>query len=192
MKTRGIWTLPNALTLSRLPLAALVWIDPLNPALVLPLMALAGLTDMADGWLERRARKRLGIPDEVRTAGAWLDPLCDKTFVISVMAAILVARRPPLWIPALIAAREILQLPQIALYLLWPGLRARLRYDFSAAALGKAVTLLQFLAVGALLVGHPSLEPLAAACGAIGTAAAGFYFRRALRSSRPERTGGHQ
>ncbi len=179
----AFWTGPNLLTLSRLPLAAIVWADPLNPALVLPLMAIAGLTDVADGWLERRLRRKRGQSGDVRTAGAWLDPLCDKAFVISVIAAILVARRPPLWIPALIASREILQLPQVALYLLWPGLRERLRYDFRAAVVGKAVTVLQFLAVGALLFDHPSLVPLAAACGVMGACAAVLYFRRGLQGA---------
>lgn len=192
MRRAPFWTAPNLLTLSRLPMGGLAWLDAGNPAFILPLMALAGLTDVLDGWLERRLRKRRGIPEDAKTAGAWLDPLCDKAFVLSVVAAIAAARQLPLWLLTLLAAREILQLPQLVLYLAWPGLRARLRYDFRAAVLGKVTTTAQFLAVGAILFGHPSQLPLAVACAALGTASVVVYLRRALRSSRPARTGGHQ
>jgi len=192
MSRAPFWTGPNLLTLSRLPMAGLAWLDAGNPAFILPLMALAGLTDVLDGWLERRLRRRHGTPPDAKTAGAWLDPVCDKAFVLSVTAAIAFARRPPLWLLALVATREILQLPQLLIFLASPALRARLRYDFTASLLGKATTTAQFFAVGAILLDHGAQVLLAVACAALGTASAVLYFRRALRSSRPARTGGHQ
>jgi phosphatidylglycerophosphate synthase len=98
-------TLPNLLTLSRIPLGALVWLRPLDPVFVLGIMTLAGITDVLDGWVERR--RHPGSTAE--TAGAWLDPLCDKIFILSVLLAITVAGSLPLWLVPLIALREILQ-----------------------------------------------------------------------------------
>jgi phosphatidylglycerophosphate synthase len=94
-KTEPIFSLPNLLTLSRLPMAALVWlVAPWAWALGL-LMATAALSDMLDGWFARRMRARRkahGLPTrglgEKGGRGAWLDPLCDKAFVISVVAAV--------------------------------------------------------------------------------------------------------
>jgi phosphatidylglycerophosphate synthase len=182
-------TAPNLLTLSRLPLAAVVWIRPESPLWVLGLMAVAALTDVLDGWLERRLRRRHGLAPEARTAGAWLDPLCDKTFVLSVIGAVAFARTPPPWVLALVAAREILQIPPLAVYLVRPALRARLRYDFTASLLGKATTTAQFFAIGAILLGHPSTVPFALAAGTLGTAAAVLYFLRGLARRRPLRAG---
>ncbi len=85
-------TLPNLLTLSRIPLAALIWVRPLDPVFVLGIMALAGVTDILDGWLERR----LHPGRKTETVGAWLDPLCDKLFILSVLISLALARSLPL------------------------------------------------------------------------------------------------
>ena len=89
------FTAPYLLTLSRLPMAALIWLKPLDPVYILSLMALAAASDVLDGWLERQQLARAGQnPDSTPTAGIWLDPLCDKTFALSVVVAVLVTRRP--------------------------------------------------------------------------------------------------
>lgn len=163
------------LTLVRIPLGAAVWLAPGSAAWVLGLMALAGLTDVLDGWFARRWKRRAGRPD-LRDAGAWLDPLCDKVFLISALAAVAWAARPPFWTLPLIGARELLQIPLYA----WLKRRGILRrFDFRAAAVGKLVTVLQFAAVGALLLRHPAALPLAGAAGVLGIAAALYYARRA-------------
>lgn len=168
--------LPLLLTLSRIPLAALVWVAPGNPGFVLGLMALAGVTDALDGFLARRFKRRAGTPD-LRDAGAWLDPLCDKVFILSALAAVAGAAQAPLWCLPLIAARELLQIPIFA----WLKGRGILRrYDFRAAAVGKLVTVIQFAAVGALLLREPAALPLAVAAGVAGAAAALYYGRRAV------------
>ncbi len=178
-------TAPNLITLTRLPLAALAWLRPLETAFVLALMALAAATDVLDGWLERRARARRGTPADPPGAGAWLDPLCDKVFVISVLASIASARGTPLWLVPLIAAREILQTAAALVWRIVPEVRTRLRFEFRAAVLGKAATIAQFCAIGAILVDHPDRELLAAATGAVGLTAGLFYVRRAWRAARP-------
>lgn len=169
-------TLPNLLTLSRLPLAALVWWRPLDPVFVLGVMALAGVTDVLDGWVERRRHPGR----QVETAGAWLDPLCDKVFILSVLIAVTTARSLPAWIIPLIALREILQTLVAVGSKAVPALRRRLRFRFGANVLGKATTVLQFLTIGAILLDKPGQIPLAAATAGLGLIAVAVYVRRAL------------
>lgn len=179
MKLRHLLEAPNLLTLSRLPLAGLVWLDPGRPGWVLALLAAAALSDGLDGWLARRLRS----PDDAerRRIGSWLDPLCDKTFVLSALVAVWSVRALPWWVLPLIATRELLQTPLILAYHLVPALRASHGYDFRATLLGKATTVAQFLAVTAMLLGRREALPLAAVACAIGAAAALGYLVRAVR-----------
>ncbi len=179
--------LPNLLTLSRLPLAGLVWVAPGTPVWVLGCMAAAGLTDVLDGWAARRTRHDTpAAAAEARATGAWLDPLCDKTFILSCLVAVWVARQPPLLLLPLIASREILQAPLIVAYHLLPGLRHHRRYEFRAALLGKLTTTVQFLAVAAILFAHPWMWPIAISAALTGALAAGVYVARAVRQLREE------
>ena len=179
----SLLTAPNALTLSRVPLAALVWIRPLSPAWVLGLMLLAGVTDVLDGALERR--RRLKLDPALRNAptiGVWLDPLCDKIFILSVLAAVTLSRQLPLWLIPLIAVREILQTIILVGINPLPRFRERLRPRFRANVLGKLVTVSQFLTIGSLLLDASATIPLAFASGALGLVAVGVYFARAMRA----------
>jgi cardiolipin synthase len=144
-------------------------------------MVLAGTTDILDGWLERRQREKRGeAQGPVESIGAWLDPLCDKIFMISLLTAITVARSLPLWLVPLVALREILQtLVAIGAKAL-PALRKRLHFKFGANVLGKATTVAQFLAIGAILLNQPGQIPLALAAACLGLAAVVVYVRRAL------------
>jgi phosphatidylglycerophosphate synthase len=175
-------TAPNLVSLSRIPMGALVWLRPLDPAYVLGLMALAAASDVLDGWIERHLRARRGDPDYVEpTIGLWLDPLCDKIFIVSVLAAVLVARKSALYLLPLIAAREIIQTVAGLGWEFVPWLRRHLIPRFRASALGKAATTGQFFTIGAILMGHPSQVPLAVLTGALGVAAGIRYVRRAWR-----------
>ena len=58
-----------------------------------------------------------------------------------------------------------------------------LRYDFRASPLGKAATITQFLAIGALVMGWPA-HPLAWGAFALGIIALGDYVRRAVELGR--------
>jgi cardiolipin synthase len=179
----SLLTAPNALTLSRVPLAALVWIRPLDPAWVLGLMLLAGVTDVLDGAMERR--RRLKLDPSLRNAptiGVWLDPLCDKVFILSVLAAVTISRHLPLWLIPLIGLREILQTIVVLGLKPLPGFRDRLRPRFRANVVGKLATVFQFLTIGSLLLGASATIPLAFACGALGLVAVGVYFARAMRA----------
>ena len=166
------------LTLVRIPLAGLVWVRPDCAPCTLTLMAIAGISDVLDGAVARLARRREGREHE-RDAGAWLDPLCDKIFVVSVLLAVGTALRPPLWILPAVAAREIAQVPLLG-YLRLRGVHRA--FDFRAAVVGKLATVLQFAAVAAILFRHPSQAPLAVAAGAVGLASALYYFARAAKT----------
>lgn len=174
------------LTLSRIPLGLLFWIAISDPSWAFAVMAVAAVTDVADGVFARRARSAA----EARRVtlgpgpGAWLDPLCDKFFVLSVLAATYVKLEPPPYLLAAIATRELILVPLAAIYRLTPVLRARMHYDFRAGPLGKATTIVQFLAIATILLGHSLQVPLALFAAAIGLLAAIHYIRRGVRLAR--------
>lgn len=174
-----VLSLANLLTLARLPMAGLVWVAPGSLGWVLGLMAAAALSDVLDGWVARR----LG-GGQVGGVGAWLDPVCDKVFVVSVLVAVWVVVRPPVWVLPAVAARELIVVPLGLAYRCAPGLRGERRYDLRAVVVGKAATVAQFLTVAALLLDHPAALPLAGATGALGVAAGAVYLRRAWRQLR--------
>ncbi|MBI4351219.1 MAG: CDP-alcohol phosphatidyltransferase family protein [Elusimicrobia bacterium] len=178
------FTAPNLLTLSRVPLAALVWLRPANAVYIISLMVAAGATDVLDGWLERRALRREGLGEESPpAAGMWLDPVCDKLFAFSVIAAVIVTRRPPVYLILLLVAREIVQTLITLTWKLAPAVRARLRPEFQASLTGKAATVFQFLTIAAILTAHPWQLPLAAATGALGLTAIAFYILRSWKAA---------
>jgi len=178
-----VLTVPNLLSLSRIPLGGLFWLalaqGPARAVYPFGVLALAAVTDVLDGYLARR--KHGGNPPGV---GAWLDPICDKLFVAAVIAALWVQRRVPLTIIALIMARELLQLPMAVLYRASVTLRRWLHYDFRASGPGKAATVAQFLAVSALILNHRFAEPLAVLAFGLGLVALVDYIRRAISMGR--------
>ena len=111
--------------------------------------------------------------------GSWLDPICDKLFVGAVLAALHFQRGVPLWLLALIVARELMQLPMVVVYRVFPTLRHWLRYDFRASPSARPRRSSQFLAIGALVMGWPAAQPLA--WGAFGARAGRAGRLRATR-----------
>ncbi|MCC7508304.1 MAG: CDP-alcohol phosphatidyltransferase family protein [Planctomycetes bacterium] len=184
-------SLPNLLTLVRVPLAGAVWLVAPWPWALIGVMFAAGLSDVLDGWFARRMRARRlahGLPTrslgEKGGRGAWLDPVVDKLFVVSTLAAVLVFYAPPWWWLPLIATRECIQLPLVALYKLTPGLARRLRFDFRAGMAGKLATVSQFAAVWVFILGGAHWLAFALLAGAVGLIAALDYVLRALAHSR--------
>jgi cardiolipin synthase len=191
-RSDDFWNVPNLITLSRLPMAAALWFLPRGPVPVLGLMLLSGFSDMLDGWVARwirAGRERRGEPvgelGGPRASGAWLDPVCDKTFVLSVLVLLVARYGVPVWMVMLVATRELIQGPMFVLYRTVPSLRGRILYDYRAAIIGKATTVLQFLTVGAILFDFPSALLLAIVTGSVG-AVTGFYYslRRAKQGQR--------
>jgi phosphatidylglycerophosphate synthase len=173
----AFFTLPNLLTLARLPLGWLFWVvlgrtaDRALPAL--GILALAAVTDMLDGPLARRRGADAGGP------GAWLDPTCDKLFMAGVLGGLHFERGVSLALLAMIVARELLQLPMVIVYRLSAALRRWLRYDFHASPIGKTATIIQFLTISALILRLPARALALMSC-LLGLTALGTYVWRAV------------
>lgn len=173
---RELGSLPNLLTLSRIPLAAMIWIAPWNAGWLLGLMAAAAVSDFLDGWLARRAGQS---PEGI---GAWLDPLCDKIFVLSVLAAVWVVRAPPIWMAVVASLRELVVLALAIVRFTWPRARQR-SLPWRAMIFGKATTVSQFALFAAVLANARGLwVPLTVLCGVLGVAAGVQYALRAWRA----------
>ncbi len=177
-------TLPHALTLARLPLAVVVWLHD-APWFVLGIMILAAITDVLDGRFARWQRKKRGEPiaGGPTDLGAWLDPLCDKVFVLSALAAVWYVRRPAIYWMFLVASRELILTAVALAHRLSRRVKRRLRFDMRAAIVGKLATVVQFIAVGAILFGSPAASSWVQAAGLIGVGAAAYYVGRARGSA---------
>jgi CDP-diacylglycerol--glycerol-3-phosphate 3-phosphatidyltransferase len=177
---------PNLLSLTRIPLAVAFVLVSSTTARVVIIVA-AGLSDYLDGWWARTRGPRTRM-------GELLDPVTDKLFVVTALAAFAIWR--------VIAPAELLVLLARDLYvtagfLLVTALRAPVRPR--ARFPGKLVTTLQILAVlGLTLVPrHARLIVLATAAASIWaiadyTVAGAREWRRnrrelRLRSPRPPR-----
>lgn len=98
--------IPNALTMSRLGLAAvlmaLLSIDlPFFKSLALVVFAVAGITDYLDGYL---ARNVYGVS----SFGKLMDPLTDKVIVCAAFVSFVELQLVPAWIVVVIITREFL------------------------------------------------------------------------------------
>lgn len=182
----------NLLSLSRVPLgvAALALHDDVVALLVLA--ALAGITDVLDGAVARWMHPEPSAtatrdPEAPEPIGAWLDPLCDKAFVLGWLGAIAL-RGAPLWLLALVGVRDVGIAILGSVQLAVPSLRAR-RRRYTARPSGKATTVLQFAALAALLLGAPSPWSVALSAGSalVGLVALGEYVHRAWTA--PPRSG---
>jgi cardiolipin synthase len=174
--------LPDLLSLVRVPLG--VAFVPLagRPTAALAVLALAAVSDMLDGWLARRKPQQKG-------RGEWLDPVCDKFFIIAVMTGLYLSQHPSLMKLLPILTREAAILVLFLIHRLVPSLRS-IRYDYRAHALGKAATAAQFLAAAALLFAHPAAWYLAALCAVLGLLCAGVYAWRGHAMSHQPRASG--
>jgi CDP-diacylglycerol--glycerol-3-phosphate 3-phosphatidyltransferase len=139
----SLWGVPNLLSLSRLPLAAVlfacitwaVW-----PA-ALAVLLVAVLTDWLDGWWARRYGQQSAL-------GRALDPLTDKVLVAGAFIFLIPVPAAGIapWMATVVIAREILI----------TGLRGMVESSgrsFGADWFGKLKTVLQFaVLIGVLLL----------------------------------------
>jgi phosphatidylglycerophosphate synthase len=153
-----------------------------RPTAALAVLALAAVSDMLDGWLARRKPQQ-------KSWGEWLDPVCDKFFIIAVLSGLYLSQHPSLMKLLPILTREAAILVLFLIHQLVPSLRS-IRYDYRAHALGKATTAAQFLAAAALLFAHPAAWYLAALCAVLGLLCAGVYAWRGHAMSHQPRGSG--
>jgi CDP-diacylglycerol--glycerol-3-phosphate 3-phosphatidyltransferase/cardiolipin synthase len=180
-----LWTVPNVLSLTRVPLGAVFPLTIHRPHLAVLVLVAAAVTDVVDGWW---ARTR----GQVTTFGAVLDPVSDKLFVVAVVTT-LVATGALGWRAVLcLATRDIGEAPLVMWFLLSAHMRARRAKNPGANVPGKLATALQFACVAlAILRSSPELaasqwslvlRTLLATSGIVGAFAAISYWRRALHS----------
>lgn len=177
--------LPNLLSALRLLAAPFaVWLILNNhDTAALLVFAGAGLSDGLDGFIARRWQVTSGF-------GAWLDPAADKLLMILCFTALLMVGATPLWLVALVVARDACV---AAGWLLIKALG--LPVAMRALFLGKASTMMQILYILAVLLllafdlDAPRFALAAAwACGLFVVLSAAAYaalFLRSLFAGRP-------
>lgn len=103
MKIDNFGSLPNIITIGRLLLVPVIvsmivagqWTDAFAVFLI------AGLSDAADGWLAKTFDLRTEL-------GAFLDPLADKTLLVSIYVALGIAHAIPSTLAILVVSRDVM------------------------------------------------------------------------------------
>jgi len=155
-----LWNLPNTITLLRAAVVPVLLLFPsLAPSrvgsqLMAWLFIVAALTDLVDGWLARRGQ-------QVTRIGKLLDPLADKLLVATALIVLLSAGRIPSWGTSMIVVIIGRDLAVTGLR----GFASSHGRIMAAVAAGKAKTLVQNVAIGALLFPDPTLGLPAQAIG---------------------------
>lgn len=159
VKNSRVLTVPNLLSLTRLPLAAAFLLVDGRTARV-ALVGIASLTDFLDGWLARRG--------QTSQLGALLDPIADKTFVFIAIAAFLFEGVVSAGEFLIVISRDLATAVGFIVAWLLPGLDPR---AFRARWPGKVVTVLQLAALFVLLL-RPTVFPVLVPLIAVASAAA--------------------
>ena len=170
---RHILLVPNLVSLTRLPLAALfaAWVDA--PWLALAVLLSAGATDMIDGWYARRF-------SQVTATGAVIDGITDKAFMATVVVTLVLTHKLGMPGALLLATREVGELPLVLWWALHRSKRHARAKNPRANAVGKLCTSVQFVAVSAALFEVAWLAPVLALSGLLGVVAAAYYWRREM------------
>jgi cardiolipin synthase len=148
-----IYTIPNALTFTRLVAAPVVGYLVLHDQHVWAagLFAYAGVTDLLDGWIARRWNRKTVV-------GTVIDPMADKALMTILTVCLAIKGALPLWVATIILGRDV-GLGFAAIYYRWislPPPKTFARYwDFSLPSaevrpttISKYNTFLQLALVG--------------------------------------------
>ena len=118
-----VWTIPNALSISRIVVAPLVGHAVLTdrPGLAVSLLVLCGISDVADGYIARRYHQKSAL-------GSIIDPLSDK-LLVGVLTGVLVWKGLlPVWLAGMILARDA-GLILSGVYVRWRSLAAPITWS---------------------------------------------------------------
>ncbi|UED88180.1 CDP-alcohol phosphatidyltransferase family protein [Streptomyces profundus] len=162
VQTDRIWTIPNLLSMARLlGVPVFLWLvlspvfgGPKMDGWALLVLAASGVTDYLDGKLARRW-------NQISALGRILDPAADRLYILSTLVGLTWREILPLWLTALLLARELMLL--VAVWLLDRHGYAPPQVNF----LGKAATFNLMYAFPLLLLSDSSgwLGSLAAIFG---------------------------
>lgn len=144
-ESERFWNLPNSVTMVRITVVPVLVLLPLfadaaGSRIIAWCFIVAALTDILDGWLARRGQ-------QVTSIGKLLDPLADKLTVATALIVMLAMGRIPLWATWMVVVIVGRELAVTGLR----GVAAVGGQVVSASWLGKAKTLSQNIAIGALL-----------------------------------------
>jgi CDP-diacylglycerol--glycerol-3-phosphate 3-phosphatidyltransferase len=141
VRPAALLSVPNIITLARLPLAALFLVADTTTER-LTILGIASASDFIDGWLARHFRR-------TTRSGALLDPIADKTFMLAALTAFLRTGDLSTGAYFVILSRDLAT--AIGFLVAWalPGLDPA---DFKARMPGKIVTVLQLAAILALSI----------------------------------------
>lgn len=158
--TRRAWfNLPNTISLSRVVLA-LAFVLVSEPWDRIALIAVAGFTDFMDGWFARHDKSE-------STAGALLDPLADRIFVLVAISTYLVEGQLSTAQYFVFLTRDLATAVGFIVAKIIPTLRPAV---FRARMLGKIVTVLQLIALVAIVVMPELTDIMIAAIGVVSVA----------------------
>lgn len=154
---RGLWTIPNALSLLRLlgvPLFLWLALGPHADGWAVIVLMVAGLTDYLDGKIARRF-------NQYSRAGAVLDPAADRLYILAAIVALTVRHIVPWWLAAGLVVRDAALAPTI------PVLRRHGYGPLPVHFIGKAATLALLYALPLLLLaaGHDTLATVSRPVG---------------------------
>jgi cardiolipin synthase len=142
-----------------------------DPVAAVAILCAAGISDWLDGWVA----KRVGKPTRF---GALLDPVCDRLFVLPVLATLVVVHHLPPWQLAVIIARDVVNsLGALVVLIGRPALLGALGPRRS----GKIVTSLQFWTVVHVVLRLPFFAVTFAAVAAANAWAVADYSARLWR-----------
>jgi cardiolipin synthase (CMP-forming) len=99
---RGLWTIPNLISLLRLagvPVFLWLLLGEDRPVEAGILFAVLGATDWIDGYIARRF-------DQGSEIGKILDPVSDRVMLIAGAAGLIISGDVPLWVGIVVLARE--------------------------------------------------------------------------------------
>jgi phosphatidylglycerophosphate synthase len=176
MGRRALLNLPNTMSLSRVVLA-LAFVLVSEPWDRIALIAVAGLTDFMDGWLARHKKS-------VSSAGALLDPIADRIFVLVAISTYLVEGQLTAAQYFVFLTRDLATALGFVVAKIIPTLRPAV---FRARMLGKIVTVLQLVTLVTIILVPELTQVLVVTIGVVSAASIVDYtialWRERARSS---------
>jgi CDP-diacylglycerol--glycerol-3-phosphate 3-phosphatidyltransferase len=145
------WNLPNTITALRAAVVPVLLLHPFFPGeagstAMAWIFIVAAVSDLVDGWLARRGQ-------QVTHIGKLLDPLADKLLVSTALIVLLAMGRIPLWATWMVVTIVGRELAVTGLR----GIASAGGQIVAASSLGKQKTVVQNIAVGALLFHYQTI-----------------------------------
>ncbi|MGE7273009.1 CDP-alcohol phosphatidyltransferase family protein [Brevibacillus panacihumi] len=170
--------LPNALTIFRIvliPLYLYVFFSglPYHLEIALGILLVAGLTDIADGYIARKHKL-------VTTFGVMMDPLADKLMMLAVIASFFLTERISVWATLFFFARDVAMIGVAAVY------HFRGKKTVPANAYGKLTTVLLYLVIPLVMYRYPYSEAILWSVIAFSFLASAIYLGKFRLLNKPD------